>query len=203
VHHRPLSAKELPEFIEAMDHYVGRRPTVIAAQLLLLTVVRKSELTRARWSELELGTQEPLWRIPGERMKARVEHLVPLSRQAAELFAELKPISCGSEFVFPNIGRLDKPMSSSTLNFMFDRLKLDVTPHAMRATASTLLNESGMFRGDVIERALAHAERNRMRASYNAAEYLPERRAMLEWWARYLDGLRAGGYVIAIKRAAA
>jgi integrase len=107
------------------------------------------------------------------------DHLVPLSRQAAELFHELKPISCGSAFMFPNLGRLDKPMSKSTLNVMFDRLKLDVTPHAVRATTSTLLNESGLFRGDVIERALAHAERNRVRASYNAAEYLPERRAML------------------------
>jgi len=82
--------------------------------------------------------------------------MVLLSRQAADLFHALKPISCGSEFVFPNLGRLDKPMSKSTLNVMFNRLKLDVTPHAVRATACTLLNESGLFRTDVIERALAH-----------------------------------------------
>jgi integrase len=202
VHHRPLSAKELPGFLEAIDHYSGRRPTVIAGQLLLLTIVRKSELIGARWTELELDGLEPSWRIPAERMKAGADHVVPLSRQAAELFRALKPISCGSEFVFPNLGRLDKPMSKSTLNVMFDRLKLDVTPHAVRATASTLLNESGLFRGDVIERALAHVERNRVRASYNAAEYLPERRVMLQWWADYLDGLRTGANVVPIKRIA-
>jgi integrase len=104
--------------------------------------------------------------------------------------------------MFPHLGSLDKPMSKSTLNAMFDRLKLDVTPHAIRATASTLMNESGLFRSDAIERALAHVERNRVRASYNAAEYLPERRKMLQWWADYLDGLRAGGDVVAFKRPA-
>jgi integrase len=201
-HHRPLSAKELPGFLESIDNYAGRRPTVIAGQLLLLTIVRKSELIGARWNELEVDGAEPLWRVPGERMKGGVDHLVPLSRQAAALFRELKPLSCGSEYMFPHLGSLDKPMSKSTLNAMFDRLKLDVTPHAIRATASTLMNESGLFRSDVIERVLAHVERNRVRASYNAAEYLPERRKILQWWADYLDGLRAGGDVVAFKRPA-
>jgi integrase len=201
IHHRPLSANDLPAFLEAIDGYSGRHPTINAAQLLLLTIVRKSELLGARWHELDLSSTEPLWRIPMTRMKSGADHLVPLSRQAAELFRELKPLACGSEFVFPSLGRLDEHMSKTTLNRMFERLGVDVTPHGLRATASTVFNESGRFRPDVIERALAHSERNRVRACYNAAQYLPERRVMLQWWSDYLDSLR-GCNVVALRRSA-
>ena len=120
-------------------------------------------------------------------MKRREGHVVPLSRQALEAFRELKPLACGSRYVFPSTGRLDGPMGASTLNVAFERMKLTVTPHGLRATASTVLNESGAFRPDVIERQLSHIERNRIRASYNRAEYLDERRAMLQWWADFID----------------
>jgi integrase len=120
-------------------------------------------------------------------MKRREGHVVPLSHQALEAFRELKPLACGSRYVFPQLGRLDAPMGASTLNVAFRRMKVDVTPHGLRATASTILNESGAFRPDVIERQLSHIERNRIRASYNRAEYLEERRAMLQWWADFID----------------
>jgi integrase len=120
-------------------------------------------------------------------MKRRAGHVVPLSKQALKAFKELKPIACGSRYVFPHFGDLRKPMSESTLNAAFTRLKFTVTPHSLRATASTILNEANKFRPDVIERQLSHIERNQVRASYNQAEYLDERRAMLQWWADFID----------------
>jgi integrase len=148
-------------------------------------MVRKCELIEATWDEIDLD--KGVWTIPPERMKRREGHMVPLSKQALEAFQELQPMACGSRYVFPNLGNQLKPMSPATLNVMFDRLKLSVTPHGLRATASTQLNESNMFRSDVIERQLSHIERNRVRASYNQAEYLDERRTMLQWWADFID----------------
>jgi integrase len=184
-HYKPIPAKQIPAFIEALDAYPGRLATKLAAKLLLLTMVRKRELIQATWDELDL--KEGLWTIPPERMKRREPHVVPLSPQALEAFKELKPMASGSRYVFPNLGRLDRPMGASTINVAFDRMKLKVTPHGLRATASTILNESGAFRPEVIERALSHIERNRIRAAYNRAEYLEERRAMLTWWADFID----------------
>lgn len=184
-HHKPIAAKYVPAFIEKIDGYSGRAHTKLAAKLLLLTMVRKCELTEAPWSEIDLDNA--LWTIPAERMKRRHGHVVPLSRQALEAFQELQPMACGSKYVFPNFGNPRKPMSPATLNGMFVRLKIDVAPHSLRATASTILNEANQFRSDVIERQLSHIERNRIRAAYNAAEYMDERRAMLQWWADFID----------------
>jgi integrase len=184
-HYKPIAAKDITAFIEKIDGYAGRVQTKIAAKLLLLTMVRKLELIEATWDEIDLDNA--LWTIPAGRMKRRHGHMVPLSKQAREAFEELKPMACGSNYVFPNFGDPRKPMSPTTLNCMFDRLKLDVPPHSLRATASTVLNESGLFRPDVIERQLSHIERNRIRASYNQAEYLDERREMLGWWADFID----------------
>jgi integrase len=188
IHHRPLTDAEIPAFIAGVRAYQGRRSTVIAAELLLLTCVRKSELLGAQVSEIDF--EGALWRIPGgERMKNGLDHIVPLSAQALALFREAVTLNFGSACVFPHLGRHDKPMAASTLNNMFERCGFEVSPHAMRATFSTAANESGMFRVDVIEKALAHVERNRVRASYNAAEYLPERRQLLQWWADHVTGL--------------
>jgi integrase len=184
-HHKPIAAKDIPAFIEKLDGDAGRIQTKLAAKLLLLTMVRKAELIEAVWSEIDFANA--LWTIPAERMKRRMDHVVPLSRQALEAFKELQPIACGSRYVFPNFGNPRKPMSSATLNVMFYRIKLDISPHSLRATASTILNESNQFRSDVIERQLSHIERNRIRASYNQAEYIDERRAMLQWWADFID----------------
>jgi integrase len=184
-HHKPIAAKDIPDFIEKLDGYPGRIQTKLAAKLLLQTMVRKRELIEATWDEIELDNA--LWTIPAERMKRRNGHVVPLSKQALKVFKELKPIACGSRYVFPHFGNPRKPMSAATLNFAFERLGLTVSPHSLRATASTILNEANLFRPDVIERQLSHIERNRIRAAYNAAEYMDERRKMLQWWADFID----------------
>jgi integrase len=184
-HHKPIAAKDIPAFIEKLDGYPGRLQTKLAAKLLLLTMVRKRELIHATWDEIDFDNA--VWTIPPERMKRRHGHIIPLSRQTLEAFQELQPIACGSRFIFPHIGNPRKPMSAATLNVAFDRLKLTVSPHGLRATASTVLNESNQFRPDVIERQLSHIERNRVRAAYNQAEYMDERRSMLQWWADFID----------------
>jgi integrase len=184
-HHKPIAAKNIPAFIDKLDGYAGRIQTKLAAKLLLLTMVRKRELIDATWDEVDLDSG--VWTIPAERMKRRNDHVVPLSKQALKAFEELQPMACGSRYVFPHFGDPRKPMSASTLNLMFDRLGLTVSPHSLRATASTILNEANLFRPDVIERQLSHIERNRIRAAYNAAEYIDERRAMLQWWADFID----------------
>ena len=197
----PLSAKQIPDFLEAVDAYPGRLSTKLAIKLLLLTFVRKSELIGAMWDELDLDTAE--WRIPALRMKMKDPHIVPLSSQAVKCFRELKAIASGSDYILPNLGSLKKPMGASSLNVAFERMGYGerFTPHGVRATASTILNEQG-FRADVIERQLAHTERNRIRAAYNHADYLIERRQMMQAWADYVDGLCSGADVTPIKRAA-
>jgi integrase len=185
IHHKPIPSRDIPSVIEKLDGYAGRTHTKLAAKLLLLTMVRKTELLGATWDEID--TDNALWQIPPERMKRRHGHVVPLSKQALEAFVELQPMACGSRYVFPNFGNPRKHMSPSTLNNAFEKLKFPFAPHALRATASTLLNESAKFRPDVIERQLSHIERNRIRASYNQAEYLDERREMLQWWADFID----------------
>jgi len=183
-HHKHFSAKELPGFLEKLDKYPGRRATQLAIWLLILTMVRKRELVQATWNEVDFEAVE--WRVGAERMKMKAPHVIPLSRQAFKAFKELKTLSCGSRYVLPNIGRLDKPMSASTLNAALHRMKTDVTPHGMRATASTLMNEHE-FNADAVERQLAHAERSSVRRAYNHAEMMPARKAMLQWWADFLE----------------
>ena len=192
----PLSEKELPAFLVAIDGYPGRPETKIALRLLALTFTRKLELVEAEWSEIDLDAAE--WRIPAERMKAAEQHIVPLAPQAVEAFKQLRPLSGQSEYVFPNLGDPDRPMSGSTINAAFDRIGYGegrFTLHGLRKTASTILNEQG-FRADVIERQLAHTERNKVRAAYNRATRLAERRKMMQAWANYLETLRVGGEVI-------
>ena len=193
-HRAPLAARDIPAFIEALDAYPGKLQTKLGIKLLMLTLVRKQELVEATWDEV--GAEE--WRIPARRMKTRQPHIVPLSRQALECFRDLKEVACGSRYVLPHNGTLGKPMSGSTINRAFEHMGYQgrFTPHGLRATASTLLNEMG-FRPDVIERQLAHTERNRIRAAYNQAEYLEERRAMMQAWADYLDALATGNVVLA------
>lgn len=198
---KPLTPKQIPAFLESVDNYSGKVETKYAVRLLFLTMTRKTELTAAKWDEIDLDKVE--WRIPAERMKSGQQHIVPLCKQALAYFKELKKLSGDSDFVFPHLGRKDRPMSASTLNVMFDRIGYGgkFSPHGIRKTASTLLNEQG-FRADVIERQLAHIERDTVRAAYNKAEYLEERLGMLQQWANYLDSLCAGADVVAIRRKA-
>lgn len=204
-HHKPMTRDQIGDFVKALDGYAGYRTTVIALRLMLLTFVRTVELRGAEWSEFDLDRAE--WRIPAERMKMREPHTVPLSWQAVELLRELHTYTGGRAFLFPNYRNPKACMTATTLNRALERMgfngkdSIGFSAHGFRATASTILNETG-FRPDVIERQLAHAERDKTRASYNQAEYLPERRAMMQQWADMVDSIAAGGAVTPIKRAA-
>ncbi|QND82969.1 Prophage integrase [Chromobacterium vaccinii] len=187
VEHRPaLPRGELREFYRRLAAEPLYIPTRIAMHLLMLTFVRPGELRAARWEEFDEERAE--WRIPAERMKMREPHLVPLSRQALELLKELRPLTGKSALLFPAVTDLKKPMSENTLGYAMGRMgyKGTATPHGFRALASTVLNEEG-FDPDIIEKQLAHAERNKVRAAYHRAEYLEERRKMMQWWAEFLS----------------
>jgi integrase len=186
INHARLSANELPEFLQKLNSYDGEKQTQNAVRLLMLTFVRTGELRGARKAELNLANAE--WRIPAERMKMRAEHVVPLSSQAVELFRSQMEISGESDFLFPNRTRPVSFMSENTILFAIYRMGYHTrtTAHGFRGTASTILHECG-FNTEVIERQLAHRDRNAVRSSYNHAVYLPERRKMMQWWADYLD----------------
>ena len=202
-HQAAVRPEELPELLRAIARYdeTGDKQTRLALQLLAQTFVRTNELIGAEWAEFDLNNA--LWIIPAERMKMKAEHVVPLSRQALTMLAELKEISGGSRFVFPGRNR-DKPISNNTMLFALYRLgyKGKMTGHGFRAVASTILNETG-FNPDVIERQLAHCERNEVRGAYNRAEYLSERKRMMQAWADLIDQMAKGGNkVTSIKCAA-
>jgi integrase len=197
-----VSLDEVPALLRAINDYdkIGDRQTALALRLLALTFVRTGELIGAEWSEFHLDGDAPVWIIPAERMKMRNEHVVPLSRQAAELLRELCTLAGNSPYVFPGRNR-DVPMSNNTMLFGLYRLgyKRRMTGHGFRAVASTILNESG-YRPDVIERQLAHCERNDVRGAYNRAEYLAERTRMMQQYADMLDAMAAGAKVIPLQR---
>jgi integrase len=135
-------------------------------------------------------------------MKARVQHIVPLSKQAVSVLRELRPITGEGRYAFPSVRTPDRPMSENTVNAALRRLgyeRDEMTGHGFRSMASTLLNENAWNR-DAIERQLAHGERDAVRAAYNYAEFLPERRKMMQWWADYLDNLAKGADVIPIRK---
>ena len=184
-----MPLRGIPDFIVALTAYEGDARTQIALRLMVLTFARTTELRSAQWSEIEyLEGEEPLWRIPAERTKMKREHTVPLAPQAVSLLRELRllPGSDSSPYLFPSPSK-EGFMSNNTMLYALYRLGYHsrATVHGFRATASTALNEMG-FRADVIERQLAHQDNN-VRAAYNRAEYLPERRAMMIHWANHLD----------------
>lgn len=176
--------------LRAIDGYEGFFPVKCALRLAPILFVRPGELRHAEWSEFDLANAE--WRIPAEKMKMKVLHIVPLSSQALTILEELYPLTGRGKYLFPSIRTNVKPMSENTINSALRRLgytKEEMTGHGFRSMASTLLNEQGWNR-DAIERQLAHAERDNVRAAYNYAEYLPERKKMMQQWADYLDSLR-------------
>lgn len=197
-HHKPLSTGDIPKLLQKLESWGGYRATEIAMRLLLFTFVRPGELRGAQWTEFDLD--EATWRIPAERMKMQEAHVVPLSAQAVALLRELHKVTGTETYLFPNTRRPKTYMSITTLNRGLERLGYQgkFSSHGFRATASTLLNEMG-WRPDVIERQLAHKERNKSRASYNRAEYMPERKKMMQGWADYLDALATGTKVVAGK----
>ena len=178
--------------LRAIDDYIGHPTTLIALKLSPLVFLRPSELRAAEWSEIDLQTAE--WRVPAARMKMRERHIVPLASQAVVLLRELRSVTGKGKFLFPSLRTSDRPMSVNTVNAALRRLgyaRDEMTGHGFRAMACTCLNELG-WHPDVIELQMAHAERSKVRAAYNRAERLADRRKMMQAWADYLDGLRAG-----------
>ena len=189
---------EIGTLLRAINDYQGYFPTKCALQLASLLFVRPGELRHAEWSEINFETRE--WKIPAEKMKMRVQHIVPLSTQAISILCELRQLTRDGKYVFPSVRTLKRPMSDNTLNAALRRMgytKEEITPHGFRSMASTLLNEQGWNR-DVIERQLSHGERDTVRAAYNHAEYMPQRKEMMQSWADYLDSL-AGMNVVELK----
>ncbi|MFQ2042704.1 tyrosine-type recombinase/integrase [Aeromonas veronii] len=190
--HRPaLPRVELPEFYRRLAVEPLNPATRLAFHLLMLTMTRPGEVRFARWAEFDLDRAE--WRIPAELMKMRAPHIVPLSRQALAVLDELRQLTGHCELLFPSERSLTKPISENTLSYAMGRMGYAgiATPHGFRALASTTLNEEG-FDPDVIERQLAHAERNKVRAAYHRAEYLDDRRKLLQWLADFYESQKGG-----------
>ena len=204
-HHASIiEPKRVGGLLRAIDGYEGFFVTKCALRLAPLVFVRPGELRKAQWLEIDFAKAE--WRIPGERMKMREQHIVPLSRQAIEILHELEPLTNreipakpdAPRYVFPGAQSRLRPMSENAVLAALRRMgypKEEMTGHGFRSMASTLLHEQG-WNHLAIERQLAHAERNAVSAAYNFAEHLPERRKMMQAWADYLDGLKVGADVI-------
>ena len=190
-HRAALPEAELPALLAKLAAYDGDPTTASALHLLMLTAVRPGELRGALWSEIDFGAAQ--WRIPAARMKMRAEHVVPLSTQAVEVLRRMQALSGAGALVFPSPYYPGKPLSENTLNSALARMgfKGIATAHGMRALFSTVVNEHG-HDADVIERQLAHVERNKIRAAYHRAAYIAERTTLMQWWADFLDKKRAG-----------
>lgn len=194
-------AKRVGELLRAIDGYEGSGITKLALQIAPHVFVRPGELRHAEWSEIELDGA--LWIIPAGKMKMRKAHHVPLSRQAVELFREVQAITGPSGYVFPSVRTRTRPMSENTINAGLRRLGYatdEMTAHGFRAMASTLLNESGKWHPDAIERALAHGDDDKVRAAYHRGAHWKERVEMAQWWSDYLDQLREGAEVIYLSK---
>lgn len=196
-HHASITdPKKIGELLRAIDGYEGAFLTRQALRLAPLVFVRPGELRHAEWSEVDFEAGE--WRIPANKMKMNAVHIVPLSTQAVQILKELQQLSGPGKYVFPGLRTIDRPMSENTVNAALRRLgysKEEMTAHGFRSMASTVLHEQG-WPHEAIERQLAHAERNKVSAAYNYAEHLPKRKKMMQAWADYLDGLKAGAKVV-------
>lgn len=185
--------KALGGLMRAIDGFHGQAATRIALQLLALLAQRPGELRAAKWSEFDFVAA--VWSIPAERMKMRRPHRLPLPKQVLIWLGELRQLTGNSELLFPSLVSHAKPMSENTLNTALRRMGVsaeEMTSHGFRATFSTLANESGLWNPDAIERALAHVEGNQVRRAYARGEHWDERVKMADWWAGFLDEVRAG-----------
>lgn len=187
VHQKAVAIDQLPELMRAIAKYdkAGDEITRYALQLMAITFVRKNELLLSQWQEFDF--ERAIWKIPAERMKMRVEHVVPLSAHAISILKHIKQHNPSQQYVFHS-GNPSKPIRDNAFiqALYYLGYKSKMTVHGFRAIASTVLNEQG-FRADVIERQLAHAESNQVRRAYNRAQYMPERIEMMAWWSNYLD----------------
>lgn len=186
----------IPLLMRRIDGYHGRPETRYAMMLMVRTFPRTNELIRAKWQEINF--EAAVWEIPAERMKGTVMqkawgpgHLIPLSRQSIALLKGLQQFSGNHEYLFPGMRNPRGPISSETINKALKVMGFEgeQTGHGFRGLASTILNERSGVRADVIERQLAHKDRNKIRRTYNHAEYWDERCALMQWWSDYLDDL--------------
>lgn len=201
-HHAAVTdPARIGELLRAIEGFSGQYVTLTALKLAPLVFVRPGELRHAAWSEFDLDAA--VWRIPGERMKMKAAHIVPLSTQAITILRDLYALTGQGHYVFPGIRSASRPMSENTVNAALRRLGYandEMTGHGFRSMAATRLNEMG-WRSDAVERQLAHAESNKVRDAYtHAAQYLDERKKMMQAWSDYLSDLQAGGQVVALTR---
>jgi integrase len=183
--------KAFGALLRAIDGYEGAPETMIALQLLALLFVRPGELRAAEWTEVDLD--DALWVIPAAKMKMRREHRIPLAPQADDLLRKLEAMTGQGKYLFPAAHYRDRCMSENTLNGALRRLgfaQAEMTSHGFRASASSMLNESGLWHPDAIERQLAHVDRNAVRRAYARADHWDERVRMMRWWANHCDELR-------------
>jgi integrase len=198
-----VDAKRAGELLRAMEAYGGQPATRFALALLPHVFVRPGELRQAEWSEIDL--EAAIWRIPAARMKKRREHVVPLSGQSLAILEKARELSGDGRYLFPAIGKRDRPLSENTITIALRRMGFsaeEMTAHGFRAMASTLLNESGKWSADAIERALAHKDGDHVRAAYHRGAHWQERVAMAQWWSDHLDLLRVGASVFPFPAAA-
>ena len=194
-------SQRLGGLLRAIDAYEGGLIVRCALRLAPLVFVRPGELRRMEWAEISVERGE--WVIPGEKMKMKREHIVPLSRQAVEILEEIRPFTGAGRYVFPSPTSQNRPLSDMALLTALRRMgiaKEEMTIHGFRATASSLLNAQG-WPSDVIERQLAHVERNKVRGAYNRHDYLPERRKMMQSWADFLVVLKSGAEILPFRKA--
>ena len=195
-----IEPKRVGELLRASDRHSGQTVTRFALALSPHVSVRPGELRQAEWTEIDEAAA--VWRIPAARMKKRREHVVPLSRQALAVLTEARTLTDGGRFVFPALGKRDRPMSENTVTGALRRMGFEaaeMTAHGLRAMASTLLDESGRWSPDAIERALAHKDADQVRAAYHRGAHWKERVAMAQWWSDHLDVLREGSKVIPLR----
>lgn len=186
-----LEPTKLGQLLRAIENFEGYPATMAALRIAPHVFVRPGELRHAEWSEFDL--KAGIWKLPPTKMKARRAHDVPLSTQVVAILTELRKVTGHGKYVFPSAYGGSRPMSENTLNASFRRMgfsKEEITAHGLRSTASTLLNECGLWNPDAVERALAHGESNATRGAYNRGLYWDERVRMAQWWSDYLDELR-------------
>jgi integrase len=198
-----LDPKELGGLMRAIDAFYGQPTTTAALKLMAMLFPRPGELRLAEWREFDLAAA--IWTIPASRTKMRREHRVPLPGQAIAILKELHAITGYAVLVFPGLRTPKRAISENTMNAALRRMGYSqdqMTAHGFRAAASTLLNESGKFNADAIERALAHQDADEIRRAYARGEHWQERVTMMQWWADHLDGLRDGAKVLPFDRRA-
>ena len=204
-HHAAITDdKALGALLRAIDGYTSQPSTIFALRLTPHIFQRPGEVRQMKWADVDFD--KAVWTIPAEIMKMRQPHHVPLSCQALAILRQAQELSGDGIYVFPAIGAKGRPLSENTVNAALRRLGYsgtEMTAHGFRSTASSLLNESGLWNPDAIERALSHRESNQVRAAYHRSTYWEERVRMAQWWSDYLDGLRKGARIIPFEAAGA